>query len=279
MSLEGAQRMALKAIRIAQEKNAGEPVSDVVIANETKISLVNIRDWFLTLLKVRYIDLVRTSEGYLASINERGRLELDLYEPFPLKAPVTQKLQRPEGQRTILFLSANPKDTKSLRLDEEAREVEKCFERGQNRELFRLVMKWAVTADDLRRAILDYEPEILHFSGHGSGASGLNIEDAQGLSHEISGEVLAQLFSLFHIKCVVLNACLSKVQAEAIVKHVDFVVGMNKAIGDEAAIKFSVGFYDGIVADRAFDAAFLLGKNAIKMWNLPEDLTPILLKR
>jgi hypothetical protein len=33
------------------------------------------------------------------------------------------------------------------------------------------------------------------------------------------------------------------VQAEAIVKHIPYVIGMSKAIGDKAAIEFAVGFY------------------------------------
>ena len=32
--------------------------------------------------------------------------------------------------------------------------------------------------------------------------------------------------------------------------HIDFVVGMKRAIGDEAAIKFAVGFYDALGAGR-----------------------------
>jgi hypothetical protein len=66
-------------------------------------------------------------------------------------------------------------------------------------------MKWAVTVDDLRRALLDYKPEIVHFSGHGSDVGGLHFEDDQGNVHEISGDSIAQLFALFteHVKCVV----------------------------------------------------------------------------
>ena len=71
--------------------------------------------------------------------------------------------------RTILFLASNPKGTDRFRLDDEVKKVEQVLERARKRDDFKLVMKWAVTDDDLRRALLDHEPEIVHFSGHGTG--------------------------------------------------------------------------------------------------------------
>ena len=71
--------------------------------------------------------------------------------------------------RTLLILAANPKGTERLRLDEEVKKIEQGLERSKRRDQFKLVVKWAVTDDDLRRAMLDNEPEIVHFSGHGSG--------------------------------------------------------------------------------------------------------------
>ena len=72
--------------------------------------------------------------------------------------------------RTILILAANTKDTERLRLDKEVKKIEQGLERAKRRDQFNLVVKWAVTDEDLRRALLDHEPEIVHFSGHGTGA-------------------------------------------------------------------------------------------------------------
>src|SRR6516164_1129321 len=71
--------------------------------------------------------------------------------------------------RTIVILAANPKSTERLRLDEEVKKIEQGLERSKRRDQFKLVVKWAVTDDDLRRALLDHQPEIVHFSGHGTG--------------------------------------------------------------------------------------------------------------
>ena len=46
------------------------------------------------------------------------------------------------------------------------------------------------------------------------------------------------------MECVVLNGCYSEVQAEAIAQHIPYVMGMKQAIGNKAAISFTVGFYN-----------------------------------
>ncbi|MFN6472344.1 MAG: hypothetical protein RMY36_022115 [Nostoc sp. SerVER01] len=79
----------------------------------------------------------------------------------------------------ILILSANPKNTNRLRLDEEVREIEEGLQRSRNREQFKIRSKFAVRLRDLRRALLDYEPQIVHFSGHGE-VNGLAVEDEVG---------------------------------------------------------------------------------------------------
>ena len=77
----------------------------------------------------------------------------------------------------------------------------------------------------------------------------------------VSTGALADLFKLFakQIQCVVLNACYAEVQAEAICQHIPYAIGMNQAIGDEAARKFAEGFYRAIWDDRTIEDAFASG--------------------
>ena len=77
-----------------------------------------------------------------------------------------------------------------------------------------------------------------------------------------------------HVKCVVLNACYSEVQAQPIGSAVEYVIGMSRAIGDRAAIKFSTGFYDALASGRSYTDAFRFGCNAISLRGIPESLTP-----
>ena len=120
--------------------------------------------------------------------------------------------------KKILILSANPKNTTRLRVDEEMREIKEGLKRARQREDFVIETGQAVRYRDIRRAILDFEPNIVHFSGHGAGEEGLAFEDETGQVKLVEESALASLFKLFadQIECVVLNACYSEVQAKAI---------------------------------------------------------------
>jgi hypothetical protein len=102
-----------------------------------------------------------------------------------------------------------------------------------------------------------------------------------GEMHPIEPDSLAALFEQFtnHVNCVILNACYSEIQANVIAKHIDYVVGMNQAIGDKAAIAFAVGFYQALGAGRTIEEAFKLGCVQIRLQGIPEHLTPVLIKK
>jgi hypothetical protein len=173
----------------------------------------------------------------------------------------------------ILILAANPKDTMRLRLDEEVREIESGLQRAQKRESFEIKAQWATRIHDVRRAMLDFCPNIVHFCGHGKREAGIKFEDDLGESHVVSAEALAGFFKLFaeDVQCVVLNACYSKVQAEAIAQHIPSVIGMSDEIGDKTAIEFAVAFYDALGAGRTVEFAYELACNAIQMAGIPSS--------
>jgi formylglycine-generating enzyme required for sulfatase activity len=183
--------------------------------------------------------------------------------------------------QTILFLAASPKSTAPLRLDQELRDIAEGLRRAQKRDQFNLEQRSAVRPRDIQRAMLDLEPQIIHFSGHGAGEAGLVFEDEIGNAKLFDGNALADLFKLFadQLNCVLLNGCYSEVQANAIAQHIPYVIGMNKAIGDQAAIAFAVGFYDALGAGRSVEFAFKLGCAAIRMEGIIEHLTPVLIKK
>lgn len=183
--------------------------------------------------------------------------------------------------KTILILAANPEGSSSLRLDQELRDIAEGLRRSQQRDQFSLEQKLAVRPRDIQRALLDINPQIIHFSGHGAKEDGLVFEAVTGQYQLVSGVALAGLFELFanQIECVVLNGCYSVVQAEAIAQHINYVIGMSQAIGDRAAIEFAVGFYDALGAGRSIEFAYELGCSAIRMAGIEEHLTPVLLKK
>jgi transposase len=169
--------------------------------------------------------------------------------------------------KSILLLAANPKKTPNLRLQEEEREIRQRL-RMAGYARVPIHSTGATRYRDIQQAMVDFNPQIVHFSGHGAGEDGLVFEDAGGQEALVSSEALANLFRIFStegLECVVLNACHTRFQAEAIAKHIDYVIGTNQSIKDTDAIEFAVGFYTGIGAGKTIDFAFELGCNAVEL--------------
>ena len=80
----------------------------------------------------------------------------------------------------ILILAANPKDTTNLRLGQEVRDIDSALREASLREKFQLHQRWAVRTRDFQRALLDTNPNIVHFCGHGEGEKGIAIKNASG---------------------------------------------------------------------------------------------------
>ena len=136
----------------------------------------------------------------------------------------------------------------------------------------------SVGSEDITQAIFDVRPQIVHFSGHGISTGEICFEDDLGNTQVVPPLALANLFEIVkeQVNCVVLNACYSEPQAEAISKHIPYVIGMNQAISDDAAIAFSVGFYIALGAGKSFQVAYKTGCLQIQLRNIPEHLTPVL---
>ncbi len=180
--------------------------------------------------------------------------------------PGVTKMTEAGLMKKILILAANPQGTSRLRLDREVRAIDEGLRRSHLHERFRIEQRWAPRPRDVQRALLDVEPQIVHFCGHGEGQAGLVLEDETGQVKLVSTEALSKLFELFadRVECVLLNACYAQVQADAIVQHINYVIGMRQAIRDDLAIAFSVGFYKGLGSGQSIEAAFKSGCQAIQ---------------
>ena len=179
-------------------------------------------------------------------------------------------------------MTANPTlaGHEPLRLNAEVRRIEEALRRSQYRDRFKITTRLAVRTIDLKRAMLEHRPQILHFSGHGTEAKGLVLENETGTAQLVSTEALGRLFGAFDqspIECVLLNACYSEVQAGAIHQFVDCVIGMNQPIGDQSAVQFAEGFYEALGAGSSYAEAFNFGCSAIDLAGSSEYLTPQLI--
>ena len=76
------------------------------------------------------------------------------------------------------------------------------------------------------------------------------------------------------VKLVVLSACYSEAAAQALIAHVDCVVGMSGALPDRAARAFAIGFYGGLGERESVAAAFRQGRAAISLEGLRNSDRP-----
>ena len=109
--------------------------------------------------------------------------------------------------KKTLILTAHPKHTDKLRLDEEVREIQEGLHRSRSRDQFEIIARLVVRPNDLRRTLLDYEPQIVHFSGHGANTEGLVLENNAGLAKRVSTSALVKLYQFFQdkVECILLN--------------------------------------------------------------------------
>jgi GH24 family phage-related lysozyme (muramidase) len=165
----------------------------------------------------------------------------------------------------ILILASNPR--KDLNLDREIRDLKDVIEKSRNQQAFEVEDALAVRVGDLQDLLHRHRPQIVHFCGHGSGRQGLVFEGNDGGEQWVRAEALSDLFRLFanNVGCVLLNACYSEEQADAIVNHIDYVIGMNQEIRDDAAIAFSKGFYRALGYECSIEEAYEFGRNAIQL--------------
>lgn len=185
-------------------------------------------------------------------------------------------------KKKILIVSANPKKTPPLRLEEEKRNIKKGLQESLHRDDFVIETSEATTFEMFEREMLEFRPNVLHFCGHGAGDSGILFEKECGKEMFVEGKPLAEYLGCFssHLECVVLNACYSKTQAKEICNQIEYVIGMQDAIEDSAAISFSTSFYRAIFAHIEYAEAFELACASLKVHKIGDDeIKPELLTR
>lgn len=176
----------------------------------------------------------------------------------------------------VLFLASNPIDQVQLRLDEEARSISEMIKMSKHRDSVRFETCWAVQTKDILQAINEYNPSIVHFSGHGSSNDEIIFQTNSGQTKVVSKEAIVQtmMASSEDIRLVFFNTCYSRNQAKAVVEHIEATIGMNTSIGDEGARIFSSQFYSSIGYGLSVKKSFEQAKALLMLENIPEEDTP-----
>ncbi|WP_190467663.1 MULTISPECIES: L-histidine N(alpha)-methyltransferase [Oscillatoriales] len=162
----------------------------------------------------------------------------------------------------ILLLSANPYE--DLNLSDEVREIRNALEESKDKGKFEVIDKVSAPVDELSRILIENKPQIVHFCGHGNGEALIFESDKR--EEEVETSILTELFrSEQSIQCVVLNACYSERQAQELINHVDYVIGMKGEILDDAAIAFSKGFYEWLGYGKEIEKCYQHGCLMIRL--------------
>ena len=174
------------------------------------------------------------------------------------------------------------------------REIDEEVGRGAFRDALELILVPGTRPVDLLRKLNENQPQVVHLSSHGSPdeiilesaedeaeASGPHGQSARSADErdmknispaEVKGDGCGQgrpqlvsksaLVNVLrscnegNLRLVVLNACNTRPQAEALTEVVDCVISMNRTVTDRAAIKFAASFYGALAFGRSVQKAF-----------------------
>jgi len=170
----------------------------------------------------------------------------------------------------ILFLTADAVDTSRLRLGAEVREIEEKIRSSPKANSFVLISQWAIRAADIMQVLMRHRPAVVHFSGHATPTDEIILEDDYGKSKPVAIPQLLNMFSAFNdsIRIVVLNACYSSAGLEKYSQSIEYILGADAEMGDQAALKFAGAFYQALGYGYSVQVAYQLAKSQITMQGL-----------
>ena len=190
----------------------------------------------------------------------------------------------------ILFLAADPTGTDEFALGRQARAIQEELERTEWRDRFELVTRWAPTPLDLLRELRKIKPMVVHFAGSGQQAAnhrpgqglvgdrfgGLFFRGTDGTPRFVASTALQEMFDAAgkSVRLVVLNGCFSELQAEALLLHVDCVVGTRGTVAPTSAMAYASGFFGGLGDCESVETAHKHGCAAVSLEGLHDNERP-----
>ncbi|WP_309111535.1 effector-associated domain EAD1-containing protein [Saccharothrix sp.] len=171
------------------------------------------------------------------------KLLLAALEWYPANAQL-RRLAAGSGPGRALCLLSSPTNAARVRLDVEHRTILEISARLRN---LSVVVNPATRVRDIVPALLEAQPELVHFSGHGTADGSLVFEDDAGNAAPVAVDDLARSFAVLDdLRCVLLNSCYTTGYAEALRSRAEAVIGSTIPLGDECATAFTRGFYTAL---------------------------------
>lgn len=154
-----------------------------------------------------------------------------------------------ENVITILFLGSNFNNEKVVRTEKEFESIREILKTTYFGKLVNLKYAFAVKRKSLEAIIDKINPQVIHFSGHGTHYVGplFDEDDDEFEFNSIDmTENLANILFKFRekIELVIFNVCESINIARQVAKFISFTVGAEGKTDDDSAIAFTKGFYE-----------------------------------
>lgn len=194
---------------------------------------------------------------------------------------VTRQMLRKKNRLNVLYLTANPDQAHSLRVEAEVRQVQDPVRGSIYRDNISLEYRPAADLDSLINGLNDHRPGIVHFSGHGyDGGIAVDSPNVGRVPVKtVSFQLLSKALSATDTppEIVVLNACKSVGARRAFLPPAKVIIVMRDSVSDLAATAFAAKFYAAVAAGQSVKSAFAQGKVAVETASLNEADTPELL--
>lgn len=194
---------------------------------------------------------------------------------------VTVRALKKLKRLNVLYLTANPDEQNSLRVDAEIRQVQEAVRGSKLRDNVELLYRPAADLVSIVDGLNDHAPGIVHFSGHGY-SGGLAVDGAtvaRPKGKVLTFDILGKAFAAVDIppSVVVLNACESAGAKKALSPHVSAMIVMRDSVSDVAATAFATRFYAAIAAGQSLKSAFKQGALAVEHASINEAHIPELI--
>ena len=198
--------------------------------------------------------------------------------------------------KRILLASAQPTDTVLLKLRQERATVEGVLSRHG---VLPKALEGA-THSSLQQAILEEQPQVFHFMGHGTtdpttGEGLLLLEQQNRKKDPLPASDLARFFLGRRVpRLVILTSCLTgtpgpvadagpfaSVAAALVAGGLPAVIAMQTAIRDTNALLFTQRLYEGVVRGDTIEAAVASARLALQLKDreVPDWAAPVLFVR
>jgi hypothetical protein len=253
-----------------------------VITYDEGLQQVTLKE-FLSSEQQKWYEKIEENPGNLSVVNSFTSLDqLAISVQMAIvnqTEQVVSKWSRPAGftlpsdqRKIILFVAASPVDLVDLQPRKEffllLHALADELDQTNKSDDYLIVPVFQSKVTDLTRAIQFFNPHYIHFVGHGSRSDGLYFENERGEAEPIPVQAIAQFFDLANknIEAVILNACYSQHQADAIKKAEPTIqlIATTQQIRNEDALNFSRVFYQSLFSDKDITQAFEQGKGIVQ---------------